>query len=60
MFVKRLKETINPMNAMLTGATVSASKSSTHSSTLEDRHINASGSVHKHVYNVPLNNDKIL
>jgi hypothetical protein len=60
MFVKRLKETINLTSAMLTGATASASKSSTHSSTLEDRHINASGSVHKHTYDVPLNNNKIL
>jgi hypothetical protein len=60
IFVKQLKETINLTNAMLTGATVSASKSSTHSSTLEDRHINASGSVHKHAYDVPLNNNKIL
>ena len=60
MFVKQLKKTINLTNAMLTGATASASKLSTHSSTLKDRHINASGSVHKHMYDVPLNNDKIL
>ena len=48
------------MNAMFTRATASASKLSTHSSTLKNRHINASGSVHKHVYDVPLNNNKIL
>jgi len=60
MFVKWLKETINLMNAMFTRATASASKLSTHSSTLKNRHINASGSVHKHVYDVPLNNNKIL
>ncbi len=44
---------------MLTGAMTSGSKSSTHSS-LEDMHINASGSVHtKYVYSVPFDNDKI-
>jgi len=44
---------------VLTSAMISGSKSSTHSS-LEDMHINASGSVHtKYVYSVPFDNDKI-
>src|SRR6266853_3419642 len=65
-YVKRLKETINPTNA-LTGVTTSSlgpsgSKPSTHSSSLEDSHINASGNVQtKHAYDViaSLDNDKI-
>ncbi len=65
-YVKWLKETINPTNA-LTGVTTSSpgpsgSKPSTHSSSLEDSHINASGNVQtKHAYDViaSLDNDKI-
>src|SRR6266851_1936724 len=65
-YVKRLKETINPTNA-LTGVTTSSlgpsgSKPSTHSSSLEDSRVNASGNVQtKHAYDViaSLDNDKI-
>jgi len=63
-FVKQLKDTINlTSNTMLTRVTASSSKSSTHSLSLDDTHINASGNDYtKHTYNVivSLDNDKII
>lgn len=54
MFVKRLKETINPMNVLTSDtATSSGSKPSTHSSSLEDSHVNSSSNDHtEHAYEV--------
>jgi hypothetical protein len=62
-YIKQLKETINPTNA-LTKVTISTSgsKPSTHSSSLKDSHINPSGNVQtKDAYDdiASLDNDKI-
>ena len=63
-FVKWGKETINlTSNMTLTRVTASSSKSSTHSSSLNNTCINVSSNDHtEHMYDVivPLDNDKII